>query len=111
MTAHVGGLSVSVIAVIAAAGIFGLLGAIVIIAVIIDIPKRLKRKQHQGIMEPSGKRSLEISEAEKGSVNVSANEVSSQNSTTNYSGMRPTRPASPDCHCEHSNIAQNPPRI
>ncbi|KAL6711124.1 hypothetical protein ACN47E_005655 [Coniothyrium glycines] len=108
MTAHVGGLSISIIAVIAVAGIFGLLALIIITAVILDIPKRMKRKADKGIVEPSSKRSMEISEAEKGSINVSVNEVSSQNSLANYSNHQ--RPASPDCNCEHP-VVQNPPRI
>ena len=111
MTAKIGHLSSSVIAAIVAGGIFGLLAVIIIVAVILDSPKRRKRAQHKGIMEPSGKRSLEI-EAEKGSVEVSVTEVSSStNASTNYSSMRPTRPASPECVCEHPVVSPNPPRV
>ncbi|KAF1842435.1 uncharacterized protein K460DRAFT_370401 [Cucurbitaria berberidis CBS 394.84] len=110
MTAKIGGLSASVIAAIAAGGIFGLLAITIILAVLCDIPKRMKRRKHTGIMEPSGKKSLEISEVEKGSVDASVTEVPSTNSSTNYSSVQPTRPASPECHCEHPVASPNPPR-
>lgn len=107
MTAKLGGLSASVIAAIAAGGIFGLLALIIITAVILDLPKRMKRKQNTGIMEDSGRKSPDITEVEKGSVDVSTTEVS----TTSYSSMQPTRPASPECTCQHPIVSPNPPRI
>ncbi|KAH7380712.1 hypothetical protein BKA66DRAFT_442251 [Pyrenochaeta sp. MPI-SDFR-AT-0127] len=107
MTAKIGGLSASVIAAIAAGGVFGLLAIIIIAALILDFPKRMQRRKETGIMEVSGKKSPDITEVEKGSVDVSATEVS----TTSYSSMRPTRPASPECTCEHPVVSPNPPRI
>lgn len=107
-----GGLSTSVIAAIAAGGIFGLLAICIGLSILFDLPKRLKRKQDDGIMEPSSKKSLEISEVEKGSVDASVTEVSLKtNSSTNYSSMYPTRPASPECTCEHPVVSHNPPRV
>lgn len=102
-------------AVIVAGGIFGLLALIIIVAVLVDIPKRRKRRQHKGIMEPESKKSLEIQaiEIEKESANASVNDVASQSPSTNYSNystLQPTRSASPECQCEHPIIVQNPPR-
>lgn len=112
MTKTLGGLSLSVIAVIAVGGVAVLLAIMIGLAVLFDLPKRMKRKQDDGIMEPSSKKSLEISEVEKGSVDASITEVSLKtNSSTNYSSMYPTRPASPECSCEHPVVSHNPPRL
>ncbi|KAF2852420.1 hypothetical protein T440DRAFT_506797 [Plenodomus tracheiphilus IPT5] len=111
MTASLGGLSTSIIAVIAAGGIFGLLALIIITAVLLDMPKRLKRRQNKGIMEETGRASpASITDAEKGTIKVSETEVQSTNASTHHSSLRPTRPVSPDCQCEHPVIKVQPPR-
>ncbi|KAH9871838.1 hypothetical protein J1614_006095 [Plenodomus biglobosus] len=112
MTTTMGGLSTSVVAVIAAGGIFGLLALIVITAVILDLPKRMKRRQNKGIMEETGRESpTGIMDAEKGPMKICEAEVQSTNTSTHHLNMRPTRPESPECHCEHPAITYNSQRM
>lgn len=102
----------SVIALIAAGGVCGLLVLLVTIALIIDLPKRMKRRQNKGVKDIEQDGPAEITEVEKGSANVSEAEVSiTTNASTNYTSARPARPASPECQCEHPAISHNAPRI
>ena len=47
-----GGLSTSVVAIIAVGGVAGLLALIVVTSLILDIPKRMKQKKNTGLMAP-----------------------------------------------------------
>ena len=113
----IGALSPSIVAFLCAAGVFFCLAVIIVSACIIDLPNRAKRRADTGIMEPAGKRSLdlEISEAEKGNMDSSTEELSSTNQSTSYSSLRPTRPPSPNCTCEHpapdAGLALSPTRL
>ncbi|CAN9113213.1 unnamed protein product [Alternaria alternata] len=63
-----GGLSTSIVAVIAVGGVAGLLALIVVAAIIMDIPKRMKKKKNTGIMaaEEMEKKSMDIEEKPMG---------------------------------------------
>jgi hypothetical protein len=113
MTVKVSGLSTSVIAVIAVCGIAGLIVLLVVIAVVMDYSRRMKRKNNTGIMaeEESGKKSLDINEVEKGSVGVSTTEISVKSQSSHYQSTQATRPASPECQCEHPSITVHPPQV
>ena len=90
-----GGLSMIVIAAIAAGGVFGLIGLLVLVAVLMDLPKRMKRKQNKGITKGSMRESMDNTDVEKGDVVVSKAELSSTNaSTMNHSNMLSAQPAS-----------------
>lgn len=108
MTAKVGGLSASIIALIAVGGVAGLLAILVLTAVIFDIPKRLRRKQNKTLMDEDEK---DVDVEEKGPITVTEAEVLSTKASTNFSSIRPARPASPECQCEHPTVSPQPPRI
>ena len=109
----VGGLSTSVVAAIAVAGCFGLIALVVVVAVLMDLPKRKQRKAHTGIMshEESEKKSLEINEVGKGNMKVSIMELSIETQSSRYQSTQANRPASPECQCEYPSISIHPPRV
>ncbi|KAI4624169.1 uncharacterized protein J4E87_005668 [Alternaria ethzedia] len=73
-----GGLSTSVVAIIAVGGVAGLLALIVVTSLILDIPKRMKQKKNTGLMAPEEmeKKSVEIDDAEKGAIKQATREIS-----------------------------------
>ncbi|KAI4929942.1 hypothetical protein J4E85_004563 [Alternaria conjuncta] len=75
-----GGLSTSVVAIIAVGGVAGLLALIVVTSLILDIPKRMKQKKNTGLMAPEEmeKKSVEIDDAEKGAIKQATREISVQ---------------------------------
>ncbi|KAG9192298.1 hypothetical protein G6011_11032 [Alternaria panax] len=112
----IGGLSTSIIAVIAVGGVAGLLALIVITAVIMDIPKRLRQKENTGIMaaEEMEKKSMDIDkkpmgidEMEKGTLKVSITETSMR-SPSQYSSTQVDRSPSPECQCAYPSIVIHP---
>jgi hypothetical protein len=106
---RIGGLSTSVIAGIAVGGVAGLIGLVVIIAMLLDLPKRMKEKKNKHIMaaEEMEKKSIDIDDLEKGAVKQSTNKIStgSQSPTTS---THVDRPASPECQCAHPSIVIHP---
>jgi hypothetical protein len=105
----IGGLSSSIVAVIAVGGVAGLLALLVIGAYLADIPKRMRQKKNTGIMaaEEMEKKSLDINEMEKGALKVSTTERSMR-SPSQYSSTQFDRPASPECKCAHPSIVIHP---
>lgn len=105
----IGGISAGLVALIVVAGIAALIGFVVLIAVLLDVPKRKQRKNNKGILsaEEMAKKSLEIDEAEKGGVEKavtilpSVKSVKSANSR--YQSSETTRVPTPpaECHCKH----------
>jgi len=104
-----GGLSTSVVAIIAVGGVAGLLALIVVTSLILDIPKRMKQKKNTGLMAPEEmeKKSVEIDDAEKGAIKQTTREISVQ-SPSLYSSTYIARPASPECQCAHPSIVVHP---
>jgi hypothetical protein len=104
MTASVGGVSTSVIAVIAVSGIGGLLALITITAWLCDLPARLRRRKaaKEGGRQSPGMDEVEA-DVEKNEPTVSVTEVNSQIGQTS----QVIRALSPVCQCEHPSI---PPR-
>jgi hypothetical protein len=108
------------IALIAAGGTFGLIGLVVLIAVLMDILKRNKKNGAGSTDEEEEKSTpVDVSEAEKGHSKPTTPEASakspiSRQSSHVYSNY--TRPESPECSCEHPSFTvppfvSNPPRI
>jgi hypothetical protein len=105
----IGGLSTSVVAIIAVGGVAGLLALIVVTALILDIPKRMKQKKNTGLMaaEEMEKKSMEIEDTEKAPTKQSSRAISVR-SPSLYSSMHIVRPASPECQCAHPSIVVYP---
>ncbi|KAB2105804.1 hypothetical protein AG0111_0g5641 [Alternaria gaisen] len=111
-----GGLSTSIVAVIAVGGVAGLLALIVVAAIIMDIPKRMKKKKNTGIMvaEEMEKKSMDIEEKSlrinemgKGAPKVSTTRTSMR-SPSQYSSTQVDRSTSPECQCAHPSIVIHP---
>ncbi|RMZ71473.1 hypothetical protein GMOD_00006588 [Pyrenophora seminiperda CCB06] len=108
MTAKLGTISAPLVALIAVAGIATLIGLVVLIALLLDVPKRKERKNNRGILsvEEMRKKSTERDDdAEKGGVEVAVTvlpTVKSMNSL--YQGSEDTLvPTVPEkCRCKRS---------
>lgn len=112
MTAKIGGISAGLIALIVVGGIAALMGFVVLIAVLLDVPKRKQRKNNKGILsaEEMAKKSLDIDEAEKGGVEVAVTILpsvksvkSAKSANSRYQSSETTRVPTPpaECHCKH----------
>jgi len=106
MTAHIGGLSTAVIAVIAVGGVAVLLAAITISAWCCDLPAKRRRRK---AIKNGGKISPDMDEVdvEKNEPAVSVTAVDSQVNRNSKSGQD-TRAPSPVCRCEHPSLPPSP---
>ena len=112
MTTTIGGLSTSVIAVIAVGGVGLLLVLVVIIGYCRDLPARFRRRK--ATKEEQISSHMNDIDVEKNESSISVKETYDQNSQTSRSTEH-TQAPSPLCTCEHPNIvtyqnvAQTPP--
>jgi hypothetical protein len=104
MTTTIGGLSTSVIAVIAVGGIGLLLILIVFIGFCCDLPARLRRRK--AAKERRTRPQLNDVDVEKNQTTVSIIDLNDQSSQISKSTQY-TRAPSPLCTCEHPNIVIN----
>ncbi|KAH7400925.1 hypothetical protein DE146DRAFT_631973 [Phaeosphaeria sp. MPI-PUGE-AT-0046c] len=102
MTTTVGGLSTSVIAVIAVSGIGALLILITVAGFCCDLPARLRRRKNA---KEGGRASPLMDEVdlEKRESTISVRDVSSQHSKSTQQAWAPL----PLCACEHPNPITN----
>jgi hypothetical protein len=112
MTASIGPLSSSVVAVIAVGGVAVLLALVTITAYCADLPARFRRRK---AAKETGRRSpiMEDLDVEKNEPAVSVTAFDSQASQISK-GIHDTRAPSPECTCEYPNPLPphtHPPRL
>lgn len=106
MTTTIGGLSTSVIAVVAVGGIGALLILITVAGFCCELPARLRRRKasKEGRISPH----MNETDVEKNESTVSVTEVNDQGSQISKTTQQ-TRASSPLCTCEHPNFITNRP--